>query len=118
MKSDDLEYYKKLIIQKRKQILETYNFTYWFSNKINGDPNEDGEHGDNSHCLNGEKESSYNENDIHLKAKILQYLFILDHALIQVRKGKCGNYKNNIEEILKSLIEEFPNKQEFPKTER
>jgi hypothetical protein len=65
MDIDDLEYYKNLIIQKRQEILETNNFTNWFADKNNGNPNEGGDFRDNSHCLGGENQCSYNENDIH-----------------------------------------------------
>jgi len=115
MDTDDLEYCKILIIKKRQEILEADNFTNWFADKNNGNPNEGGEPRDNNHCLNRKNLIKYDENDIHSKAKILQYLLQLDHALILIRKGNYGNCINCNEEITINHIEKLPNTRHCPR---
>ena len=117
MDINDLEYYKNLIIQKRQEILETDNFTNWFADKNYRNPNEGEDLRDNSHCLSRKNQSKYDENDVHSKAKILQYLLQLDHALIRIRKGNYGTCINYIEEILGNHIEKLPNTRHCPKCE-
>ena len=114
MDADNLDYFKNIIFQKRKDILETDNFTNWFGDNNNGNPNKGGELRDNSHCINGENRCSYNENDIHSKAEILQYLLDLDYALFLIRKGNYGTCINCNEEIPINHLEKIPNTQHCP----
>jgi len=109
MGAEDLEYCKNLIIKKRQEILETDNFTNWFADKNNGNQNEGGELRDNTHCLSRKNLSKYDENDIHSKAKILQYLLQLDRALILIREGNYGTCINCNEEIPINHLEKLPN---------
>ena len=108
MDNDKSKYYKRFIIRRRQIILNTDNFTNWFSDKNDGNPNKGGELRENSHYLNGENQCSYNKNDIHLKVKILQYLLQLDQALILIRKGYYGNCIKCNEEIPINHLEKLP----------
>ena len=117
MDNNDLEYCKNLIIKKRQEILETDNFTNWFAHKNNGNPNESGEFGDKTYCLSRKNQSKYDENDIHSKANILQYLLQLDHALNLIRKGYYGTCINCNEEIPINYLEKLPNAQHCPRCE-
>ena len=117
MDNDDLEYCKNLIIKRRREILETENFTNWFTDKNNGNPNEGGKLKDNIRCLSRKNLIKYDENDIHLKAKILQYLLQLDHALNLIRKGYYGTCINCNEEIPINYLEKLPNAQHCPRCE-
>ena len=114
MDTDDLEYCKSLIIKKRQEILETDNFTNWFADKNNGNPNEGGEPRDNTHCLSRKILNKYDENDIHSKAKSLQYLLDLDRALILIRKGNYGSCINCNKEIPINHLEKLPNTRYCP----
>ena len=117
MDINHLEYYKNLIIQKRQEILETDNFTNWFADKNNGNPNEGGDLRDNTHCLSRKNLSKYDENDIHSKAKILQYLLQLDHALNLIRKGNYGTCTNCNKEIPINHLEKLHNTRKCPRCE-
>jgi len=108
MDIDDLEKYKNLIIQKRSEILETDNFSNWFSDNNSENPIEHEEFRDNSQCLNGENSCGKNEKDIHSKAKILQYFLQLDNALILIKNGNYGTCINCNEEIALHILEEVP----------
>lgn len=109
MDNDKLKYYNKLIFRKRKKILNTDNFTNWFTNNNSGIPNECGDLRGNTNCLNGKNQSKYDETNIHSKAKILQYLRQLDDALILIRNGNYGICINCNEEISKNHLEKLPN---------
>lgn len=109
MDINGLEYYKNLIIQKRREILETDNFSNWFADKNSRNPNEREGFRDNSHCLNGENSCSNNEKDIHSKAQILQYLLQLDNALILIRRGNYGTCIKCKDEIPINHLEKIPN---------
>ena len=117
MNTDDLDYYKNLILKKRQEILETDNFTNWFTDKNCGNPNEGRELKDNTHCHSRKNQSKYDETDIHSKAKILQYLRQLDHALNLIRKGYYGTCINCNEEIPINYLEKSPNTRYCPRCE-
>jgi len=117
MNTDDLEYCKNLIIKKRQEILETDNFTNWFADINDGNPNEGGELKDNIHCPSKKNLSKIDENDIHSKAKILQFLLQLDHTLNLIRKGNYGTCINCNEEIPINHLEKLPNTQHCPRCE-
>ncbi len=117
MDTDDLEYCKNLIIKKRKEILAIDNFTNWFTDKNKGNTDEGGELRDNTHCLSRKNLSKYDENDIHAKAEILQYLLQLDHALTLIRKENYGTCINCNEEIPINHLEKLPNTRHCPRCE-
>jgi len=117
MEYDNSIFYKCLILRNRKKFLKKDNFTNWFSDKNNRNPVEGGGLRNSSYYLSGEYQCNYNENDIHSKAKILQYLLDLDHALILIRKGKYGICINCSEEIPIYHLEEFPNTRQCPRCE-
>ena len=104
MKIDDLEYCKSLIIKKRHEILEANNFTNWFADKNYRNPNKSEDLRETSYCHSGKKHRRHNDNDIHSKAKILQYLLQLDHAMILIGKENSGTCINHIEEILENHL--------------
>ena len=116
MDPNDLEYCKSLIIKKRQEILETDNFTNWFTDKNNRNPNE-GEKLKDIRCLSRKNQSKYDDNDIHSKAKILQYLLQLDHALNLIRKGNYGKCRICNEEIPINHLKKLPSTQYCPRCE-
>jgi RNA polymerase-binding transcription factor DksA len=117
MDNDKLKYYKNFIFRKRQKILNTDNFTNWFADNNKGNPDEGGDLRDNTHCLSIKNQSKYDENDIHSKAEILQYLLQLDHALILIRKGNYGTCINCNEEIPINHLEKLPNTRHCPRCE-
>ncbi len=117
MDTDNLEYCKNLIIKKRQEILEVDNFTNWFMDKNKVNPNKGGDLRDNTHGLRRKNQGKYDENDIHSKAKILQYLSQLDHALNLIRKGNYGTCICCNEEIPINHLEKLPNTQHCPRCE-
>ena len=108
MDTDDLKYCKNLIINRRQEILEADNFTNWFTDKNKENPNEGGVLTDNIQCLSRKKMSEGDENGIHSKAKVLQFLLQLDHALILIRNGNYGTCINCNEEISINHLEKLP----------
>ena len=108
MDEDKYKYYKNFIMRKRQEILETDNFINWFTDKNNGNPNEGGDRINNTHCPSRKNQSKYDENDVHSKAKILQYLLQLDHALILIREENYGTCINCNEEIPINHLEKLP----------
>ncbi len=114
MDNDKSKFYKNFIFRKRQKILNTYNFTNWFADNSNGNPNEGVDLRDNTHCLSIKNQSKYDKNDIHSKAEILQYLLHLDHALILIRKGNYGTCINCNEEIPINHLEKLPNTRYCP----
>ena len=76
MDNDKSKFYKNFIFRKRQKILNTDNFTNWFTDKNNGNQNESGDLGDNTPCLSRKNQSYHDENDIHSQAEILQYLLL------------------------------------------
>ena len=117
MDNDKSKYYKNFIFRKRQKILNTDNFTNWFADNNKGNPDEGGDLRDNSHRLSIKNQSKYDENDIHSKAEILQYLLQLDHALILIRKGNYGTCINCNEEIPINHLEKLPNTRRCPRCE-
>lgn len=117
MDNDKLKYYKNFIFRKRQKILNTNNFTNWFADDNNRNPDEGRDLRDNTHCLSIKNQSKYGENDIHSKAEILQYLLQLDHALILIRKGNYGTCINCNEEIPINHLEKLPNTRHCPRCE-
>jgi RNA polymerase-binding transcription factor DksA len=117
MDPNDLEYCKNLIIKKRQEILETDNFTNWFGDKNDRNPYEGGNHIDSTLCPCRKNQSKYDENDIHSKAKILQYLLQLDYALTLIRKGNYGTCRICNEEIPINHLRKLPSTQYCPRCE-
>lgn len=117
MDNDKSKYYKNFIFRKRQKILNTDNFTNWFADNNKGNPDKGGDLRDNSHRLSIKNQSKYDENDIHSKAEILQYLLQLDHALILIRKGNYGTCINCNEEIPINHLEKLPNTRHCPRCE-
>lgn len=117
MDNDKLKYYKNFIFRKRQKILNTDNFTNWFADNNKGNPDKGGDLRDNSHRLSIKNQSKYDENDIHSKAEILQYLLQLDHALILIRKGNYGTCINCNEEIPINHLGKLPNTRHCPRCE-
>ena len=109
MDADDLEYCRILIIKKRQEILQTDNFTNWFVDKNNENPDEGEDPINNLNYLNRKNQSKYEKNDVHSKAKTLQYLFQLDQALILIREGNYGICINCSQEIPINHLEKSPN---------
>jgi len=114
MDIEDLEYYKDLIIQKRKEILATDNFSKWFADKNSRNSDMSGDLGGTSHGINGKNECNRNENDIHSKAKTLQYLLQMDHALILIRRGNYGTCIKCDDEIPIIHLEKIPSARHCP----
>jgi RNA polymerase-binding transcription factor DksA len=108
MDIDDLEYCKNLIIKKRMEILATDNFSNWFADKNSGNSDECGDYRGISLGINGRNECNPNENDIHSKTKILQYLLLLDNALILIKNGNYGTCINCNEKIALHILQEAP----------
>jgi RNA polymerase-binding transcription factor DksA len=99
MDTEDLEYCKNLIIKIRQDILRTDNFTNWFVAKNIGNRNESKILSDDTKCYNKKNQNRDDENGIHVKARILQHLLQLDHALNLIRKGTYGTCINCDDEI-------------------
>jgi RNA polymerase-binding transcription factor DksA len=108
MDTADLEYCKNLIIKKRQEILRTDNFTNWFMDKNKENKNESGIFRDDIQYYSKKNQSEYDENDIHLRARILQHLLQLDHALNLIRKGKYGTCMICNEEIPINSLKKEP----------
>jgi RNA polymerase-binding transcription factor DksA len=117
MDDDRYKYYKNFIMKKRQEILETDNFSNWFADKSNGNPNECGEQRDSIHCLSRKNQSIYDKNDIQSKAKILQYLLKLDQALNLISTGNYGICSNCKEEIPINHLEKLPCTPHCPRCE-
>jgi RNA polymerase-binding transcription factor DksA len=117
MDTEDLEYCKNLIFKKRQELLETDNFTNWFGDKNDGNPNEGGDRIDFTICPSRKNQSKNDENDIHSKAKILQYLLQLDHALSLIRKGNYGICRICNVEIPIKHLKKIPITQYCPRCE-
>jgi DnaK suppressor protein len=111
MNRKDLAYFKNIIIKKRQKILEKDNFTNWFGDKNDGNPNESGDRIDFAICPSRKNQSKNDENDIHSKAKILQYLLQLDHALSLIRIGNYGKCRICNEEIPINHLKKLPSTQ-------
>lgn len=117
MDPNDLEYCKNLIIKKRQEILEMDNFTNWFGDKNDGNPNEGGDQIDFTQYPSRKNQCKNDENDIHSKAKILQYLLQLDQALSLIRKGNYGKCRICNEEISINHLKKLPSTQYCPRCE-